>query len=150
MGLNGYLGLIYEFVFCFAATAFFAILMRAPDKTIIFSSFIAGVSYVIFRALLIFSGNEILSYFVGALFVAVAGETAARVFKMPSTVFVLPGIIPLVPGVGLYKSMIELVRENYSEFLKIGSQTLFISAVIAISIATVNILARFVFPQGNH
>ena len=64
---------------------------------------------------------------------------------MPATIFVMPGIIPLVPGVGLYRSMLCLVRNDIDVFLSTGVRTLFISGIIAVAIAVVNALARQIF-----
>ncbi|MDK2810897.1 MAG: hypothetical protein PWR27_1606, partial [Petroclostridium sp.] len=62
-------------------------------------------------------------------------EFFARQFKMPVTIFLTSGIIPLVPGAGLYYTMLELVQNNYAAAISKGVETIFIAGSIAVAIA---------------
>jgi uncharacterized membrane protein YjjB (DUF3815 family) len=52
---------------------------------------------------------------LGAFVCALSSEFFARIGKAPATVFLLPGIITLVPGRTLYYTMSELMNNNYIE-----------------------------------
>ena len=56
--------------------------------------------------------NTTLGYFAGTTFVAMIGEIFARKFKMPATTFIFPAVIPMVPGFGLYQTMLALVQNE--------------------------------------
>lgn len=51
---------------------------------------------------------ETAAMFIGALVAALGAQIAARRLKMIATVFVTIAILPLVPGVGLYRAMSAL------------------------------------------
>ncbi len=51
--------------------------------------------------------------FFATVALSLLSELAARVFKQPVTIFVIPGIIPIVPGLGMYKGMTKIIENNY-------------------------------------
>ena len=144
---------------CFFAAFFYGRFMSVPVKPLIPSSprsdgsascarsrsLSAAFSYLVYRIIFVESGHELIGFLSAALTVSFVSEILARIYKMPATIFVMPGIIPLVPGVGLYRSMLCLVRNDIDGFLSTGVRTLFISGIIAVAIAVVNALARQIF-----
>ncbi len=102
------------FILAFLATVSFGILFQAPRKTLWTMGFIGAVGWVVF--VLLRQGMEYTSFnanFVAALTIAVLSEASARLFKQPTTVYLVPGIIPLVPGLGMYKGMNQIIANNY-------------------------------------
>ncbi len=59
---------------------------------------------------IIFRVFEILSNFYGALGLALASEILARKCKTPVTTFLVCALIPLVPGGGMYRTMLAAIR----------------------------------------
>ena len=51
--------------------------------------------------------------FIGAALVGLLSEIFAAVLRLPATVFIVTGFIPLVPGVAATRAMIELMSGNY-------------------------------------
>ncbi|MHB1151426.1 MAG: threonine/serine exporter family protein [Eubacteriales bacterium] len=149
MTVTELLNLLRIFGLCAAATLCYALLMRIPLRALILSAFLGSAGYIIF----IISSNYLTSilaaYFIGTLFVSVIGEIMARIMKMPSTIFVIPSIIPLVPGYGLYLTMLLLVQNDFNGFIKTGAQTLFIAGIMAAAIALTNFVARRLIPPGK-
>lgn len=105
---------VEAFIFSFLAAASFGVLFQAPKKTLAISGLIGAVGWVIFIYM-----RKDLAYdsFYANLFATVAlsllSELAARVFKQPVTIFVIPGIIPIVPGLGMYMGMTKIIENNY-------------------------------------
>ena len=137
-----FLSYFIEFLLCFGAVLAFCVLLNVPKQTVVCSSAISGIAYVIYRLILIEAEREILAYFLATVFIAVASEICARIYKKPSPVFIFPAIIPLVPGVGLYNSMYCLVQGDQAGFGVHAANTVFIAGAIAIAVAVVHILAR--------
>lgn len=98
----------------------FAIFMHAPKKAWLPASLIGGVSYALYWALLQFSVYEPLSIFLGALLGSVLGQLCARRMRMIASIFILLAMIPLVPGLGLYRCMAFLAQGLYTEGVKAG------------------------------
>jgi uncharacterized membrane protein YjjB (DUF3815 family) len=62
---------------------------------------------------------------------SLASRFIARFKKMPITITLLPGIIPLVPGAGMYFTMISLLQEDYKNAVYKGTETLLVATAIA-------------------
>jgi len=134
--------MIISFIFCFLTTYFFAYTLNAPKKSMLISSLIASLGYIIYYALAKNPSLIVFSFFVGALAIALLGETASRIIKMPATVFITPAIIPLVPGLGLYQTMLNLVNGDYNSAIKTGFDTLLAIGAMAVGIALASIIAK--------
>jgi len=143
------LSCLKDLLFCAVAVFFFSITIGAPRKTMPVSALIGAVAYVVYYLISSLAGQDLLGYFIGSVICAVAGEILARIMKMPSTVFVFPAIIPLVPGYSLYRTMLMLVQKDYNGFAKSGANTLFIAGAIAIAVAVTNIIARNIFAKNS-
>ena len=69
-------------------------------------------------------------------------ELAARLLKGPTIVFATMGVIPIVPGYGLYQTMEYMVQSDYSSALAIGMETLLVAGAIAMSLGFTTVFAR--------
>lgn len=112
------------------STLGFAILFRLKPSHWPFAvvdGLFACVCYFGFTEL--FGGNflpNLLAAFVASLF----ADVFARMCKAPSTVFILPGCIALVPGGSLYYAMSNLLSENRDIALEYFLTTLTVGIAI--------------------
>lgn len=98
-------GLLRAIVSGYVGAAGFGALLHAPKKGIFWGAAIGSVGYTAYWLIFHLSGAELPAMFVGALLAAVLGQIAARKLHMISTIFVTIAILPLVPGIGLYRAM---------------------------------------------
>lgn len=136
-----------DFVACFGASVFYCIIMSLPKKAIWISSFSSAMTYIVYRLTFLSVDSEYIGYLAASFFAALSAEVLARVCKMPATIFIFPAVIPLVPGIGLYRTMLCLVRSDMSGFASEGTKTLFISGIIAVTVAVVNAFFRSVLKR---
>lgn len=127
------------------AVFFYGIIMSVPKRPLFYGSCCGAGAYLVYRLIHVIGGREMIGYLAGSLVAAVCAEVLARRCKMPVTIFILPGIIPLVPGVGLYRSMLYLIQNDLTGALNEGVRTLFISGIIAVTVAIVNATVRNLF-----
>lgn len=132
--------MILEIIFCFFATFFYCLIMNSPKKVIVFSSINASLGYFIYL-LCVKSGNIKLGFFLGTFIIAFIGELFARYFKMPATIFIFPAIIPIVPGLGLYQTILAFVQNDIPLALEYGTQSILNIGAMAIAMAWVSLLA---------
>lgn len=131
-----------DIVSCVIAVIFYGIIMSVPMKPLWYAAGSGALAYLAYHLIFLFYGHELLGYLVASLIIAISSEILARVCKKPVTIFVLPAIIPLVPGVGLYRTMLSLVRNDMDGFETAFVRTLFLSGIIAVTVAVVNAAAR--------
>ncbi|WP_193708328.1 threonine/serine exporter family protein [Alkalibaculum sporogenes] len=135
--------MIREFFICVVAVIFTAILFRAPMRGILLSSLLGGVGYILFKILSSDSKSPIIAYFTATFFITVFSEIFARLLKMPATIFTVPAIIPLVPGIGLYRTMLNLVQNN-GRASESGSITILAIVSIAMAMVMTSLLTKII------
>ncbi|MTI70971.1 MAG: threonine/serine exporter [Firmicutes bacterium] len=122
---------IKQFIYAFISTIGFSIIFNIPRDSIIKSGIGGALGWIVNILINQQLGSSSAGAFLGAITVGLIGEFFARLFKKPATVFIIPGIIPLVPGAGMYYTMRAIIEKNFITAAEIGSETFFIAASIA-------------------
>ena len=134
---------VLQLLACALAASCFSVLMHQPWRTIPVSSLIATAGYVVFLLL----GKTTLAYFGATLVIGVCCEICARIMKRTATLFVTSAIIPLVPGIGLYNTMLYVVEGNYSKAVNTGAATVLGICGIALAITMSSVLVGAFHPR---
>ncbi|HOK42848.1 MAG TPA: threonine/serine exporter family protein [Thermoclostridium caenicola] len=87
---------------------------------------------------------SISQIFAGTIVIGLYSELMAKVLKAPATVFVIPGIFPLVPGITAYKTIQAFVNNEVTEAILLGIDTIAKAFTIAFGIMLVTALFRLV------
>lgn len=111
-------------------TVGFAILFRLKPLHWIYAGLVGLFACVAYFALMNTMEDVFLANLTGAFVCALSSELFARIAKAPTTVFVLPGIIALVPGRTLYYTMSNLLNDNYIE----AGENLLVTITVAVAI----------------
>lgn len=134
--------LYLHFLFSFFATVGFAVFLNSPKSILIHSGLVGGIGWVIFYYLINLTSNDILANFIASLFVSYISEVLARKLKQPAIVFLIPGIIPLVPGLGMYNTMLYLIQRDYINGIAKGVDVLFVAGAISLGALVVSSLFK--------
>ena len=134
--------LYLHFIFSFIATVGFAVFFNVPKKALIPSGIVGAIVWSLFYYIIQISGIDILANFIAALLVSYMSEILARKLKQPAVVFIIPGIIPLVPGLGMYNTMLYLIQNDYLNAISKGSDVLFVGGAISLGILVVTSLIK--------
>jgi uncharacterized membrane protein YjjB (DUF3815 family) len=84
----------------------------------------------------------IIGTLVGAILVGIVSEVAARLIKAPVSVFIVPGIVPLVPGAVAYAAMLAFVRTEFQVGAARTFEALFSAGAIAAGLILTGSAAR--------
>lgn len=134
--------LFLHFIFGFLATVGFSIFLSSPKKSLPYAGLIGSIGWVLYVYLFGLTKNPILSNFIPATVVGILSEISARYLKQPAITFVIPGIIPLVPGLGMYNTMLYLVQENYELAVSTGVTAIFVGGAISLGVLLVTSLVK--------
>ncbi len=77
---------------------------------------------------------------IPSLIIALYSEIAARLTRSPATPFIICGIVPLVPGKGLYYTMHYFIVGDSLMSSTYLSETLHIAAGIAVGIMVISVI----------
>lgn len=124
----------------FISTLGFSIVFHAQKKHLLICGAVGAISWTIYLLLNEQGSSPVLASFLATLIVTAISYLLAKKRKTPITVFLIAGIIPLVPGLGLYRMMSALLDEDYSLALNYATLTFEIAGVIAGAIVIVSLL----------
>ncbi len=118
------------------ATLFFAPLLRLPTRAYLPVALLGAASYAGYLLLVdVIGWSTTLALFAASAVVALLCEFLARRMRMIVTVFLTGALIPLVPGLALYRTMRALLYSQYQDALTQGLATLFAIGAIALGAA---------------
>lgn len=141
--MEQYLPCLYAFLAC----AGFCIVFEIRKPLFILLSCVTGaVGWLVFL-LLADIGSGVVRYLLATIVVSVLSEIFARILKAPATIFLVIGIVPLVPGGGLYYAMDALINGDYALFAQKGIETAACAGAIAAGVSVVTSIARMVASQ---
>lgn len=126
--------MLIQVIGAFVAVIAVAIIFGVPKKFLIYSGLVGAVGWLVYLLIRNIGGNYIVSMFFAALVVAFISHSFARIFKTPVTLFLIAGILPLVPGVGMYRIVYNLLANNNSQAAFYFSETIQIAGMIALAI----------------
>lgn len=109
---------------------------------IVFAGLSGMIGYLSYYLMLNWTGQSVLSIFIGAVTVGFYSEIAARQLRSPSTVFSIPGIFAIVPGITAYEAITLLADNKLNEALGKVIETLNGAGAIAFGILIVTAIFR--------
>lgn len=121
----------------------FAFIYNIHGKNILISSLCGAASWFIYLISLEFSSSSVIAFMFAGMTVALYSEFAALIFKAPITVYLITGIIPLVPGTTIYKTMEACIHGNFDLFGAGLINTLKIGGAITIGLILMSTVFRF-------
>jgi len=124
-----------QLIACFVAALAFSALVHLPKKAYPITGLIATAGYGVFLLL----NQSTMGYFFATLLIGISCEICARLLKHTATMFITSAIIPLVPGVGLYRTMRYLVEGDASMAVSTGTETVLgiCGIALALTVSTV-------------
>lgn len=124
-------------------TAAFSVLFSVPRKYYGFCAACGGVGWLVYSVLTAFQEKPETATFFAAVAVIFLSRLFAVLEQCPSTLFLIPGIFPLVPGAGVYWTSYYIVTEELSTAAETGFAA--IKAAVAI---VLGIVFTFEIPQS--
>lgn len=126
----------------FAAVVAFAILLETPKKYLPHAGVTGAIGGAVYLLGLQNNLGTVLAAFFSALAIALTSHTFARLFKAPVTIFLIAGILPTVPGAGMYRTVYYIITDDRVKSGYYLIQTLEIAGVIALAIFIMDTLFR--------
>jgi uncharacterized membrane protein YjjB (DUF3815 family) len=134
------------------AASGFAVLFNVPPRTLLIIGLLGAVGGLIKLVMLHFGLGPVMASFLGASAIGLLSIPAAHNKHAPPMVFSIAAVIPMVPGVFAYRTMIGLVQltgevgasyaQILSETVNNGAKALFILMALAVGVGLPTIITR--------
>ena len=127
-----------QFVVAVVATISFGITFHVPKRHYLAGGLTGAVGWMVYIfGVELFALSPAIATLVATLPLTGCARFFAIRHKAPVTIFLLPGIFPLVPGAGIYYTAYYFLRDDRTLFLNKGVETLKIALALALGIALV-------------
>lgn len=136
--------MILQIICAFIATLGFGILFNVRDKNLFYASLGGALGWLVYLISMNLNNSPMMSTFIASLVISIYAEIFSRVLKNPVTLFLICALIPLVPGSGMYYTILAAVQGDVMLSLNKGIETLSIAGTIALGIITVSTLSRLI------
>lgn len=130
------------------ATAGFAVLFNLRGRDLPLTAACGALGWAVAAPIQAYSGSQPLAYLAASAAIGLAAEAIAVARKRPASVYIYCGILPLVPGGGMYYTMLEYLRGEGSRSLSIGFATLLLAGAIAAGLAISSAASRLLSLRG--
>lgn len=136
------MAVVMNFLFAFISTLGWSVHLNAPKKDLVYCSITGATGWITYFVLNKYTDNPIFSNFIASFFITLLSEFFARKLKRPATLYIIPGIITLVPGLSIYNTMLNLIQGEYIVALEIATRVGMISGAIVMGMLIVTSVMR--------
>lgn len=123
-----------QFALALFATLGFSVIFRVPVRHIPVCIVVGAMGWISYLVAVYYFDSTVLGTFLGACMVGLLSTLASYIFKDASTIFVIPGILCLVPGAKIFYTMDALMKHQMELAAKTGVQMLMLAGAIAMGL----------------
>jgi len=141
--------IIYDGLFAAVAAIGFAIISNPPRKALAIAAFLAAVGHGLRYYLLhsdLFNVDIATASFFAAIAIGLLSIPFARYVHCPAEVFSFPALLPMIPGMFAYKSILFLTKflqskdqtasfQYIEQFFRNGITTIFVLFALVVGVA---------------
>ena len=135
--------MIFEIVSSFLAV-YFTMIFEVPKRYSVYCGLAGAVNWWVYLIAMNQTSSSMLASFFASFAVAIFSQVFARILKAPVSVFLVTGILPTVPGAGIYRTVYYLIRNNSHQCTYYLLQTIQVAGAIAMAIFLTDSLFRMV------
>ncbi|BCU51687.1 membrane protein [Staphylococcus auricularis] len=140
----------FHFIVSFIATLLFSILFNAPRRLLAACGFVGAIAWVIYKFTLDMDLGKVMAAFLGSFILALMSHIMSRHYKRPVIIFIVPGLIPLVPGGLAYEATRFLVSNQYTHAVNTFLEVTLISGAIAFGVLCAEIVYHLYIRITQH
>lgn len=121
-----------------------AILFNIERKNLIWAGLCGATGWTAYRSVLLLAKSEVFAVFIAAIVISLISEVMAKLLRTPSTVFYIPSLFPIVPGISAYYTVLYIIDKKIIEATYKGLETLGSAGAIAFGILLVSTIFRYI------
>ena len=136
--------ILYQTLMAFIASLGFGVIFNIRGKKLFFAALGGAICWFTYSISLALDFSINLSLFISSISFSIYSEIFARILKTPVTTLVVCSLIPLVPGGGMYYTMLEVVHGNIEKSLELGLNALAAAGTLALGIIFVGTITKLI------
>ena len=133
---------IFRILMIGAGTGLTSIALEASREDLPINALMGSICYAAYLYTNKLFDSPMLATFCASLLISFLAIYLTRKRRKPLQIFLVAGIIPLLPGLNIFKMVLALVDQELSDVLYNANLTMQILAVIVISLVTASSITR--------
>lgn len=133
-----------QIITAFLGSLGFSVLFNIRRTKLLIAGLGGMLSWSVYLLLGLFFDSDPIRYFFAAIFVTVYAEIFARIKKTPTTSYLVPAFIPLIPGGALYNTMKFALHNDWQSFGDTAVYTIQLALALSAGIIVVSSVMRMV------
>ncbi|HEU4322839.1 MAG TPA: threonine/serine exporter family protein [Roseiflexaceae bacterium] len=129
------------------AASGFAVMFNVPRRALVYGAAVGALAYVIRLVTQNLGSPPEVAIFLGGAMIGLCGEVLARLLRLPTVLFTIPGFITLVPGTTAFRSLLDFVNARYNDGTEHLIRAALLTAALAAGLGTINAFARLRRPH---
>lgn len=138
---------VIQVIGAFFAVVTIAVLNGVPKKYLLYSGTVGAAGWAVYLLMQYMEINEAVAMFLATLVVAIVSHVYARLLKAPVTLFLVCGILPLVPGVAMYRVVYYLLISDTVTAGHYAVTTASVTGAIALAVFFVDTVFKLKRPK---
>lgn len=134
---------IIEMIAAFAACTGFSIIYSTRPNRLFLCGLSAAVTWGVCYFTAPYTSNIFVNYLIAAAFGTILSECLAKWTKTPATIYLIPSLLPMVPGGSLYYTTFALVTGNQADVSYYGNRTAQAALGISVGLVIVSVLLYY-------
>ena len=134
--------LLVNVVFSYLSTVTFGVITNIPRKALNACGITGAAGWMIFILLRQMEAGEVFANFFSAVCIGLLSIYFSRKKKMPTILFNIPSIVPLVPGGPAYQAIRNFVLDNYISGFHFTMTVVMTAASIAAGFMVTSLVER--------
>ncbi|MBQ8143993.1 MAG: threonine/serine exporter family protein [Butyricicoccus sp.] len=140
----------FECVMSFFASLCFGVIFQVRGIKLIFSGLGGALGWLVYLLCAVpFPGSTIPRFFIATVVITLFTEWCARLLRAPVSVFLAVALIPLVPGGGIYQTMLYCVQGNSAAALTECIRTIGIAGAMSMGVVIVSSVVHMVLNRHS-
>lgn len=128
----------------------FGVVFNIHGKRLIAAAIGGTIGYTTYTVLTSLGVDNIMALFVSSMVFSTYSEICARKLKTPVIVFLIIALIILVPGKGMYYTMLEIIQGNTNQAILTGIDTLASAGALALGTIFVSTATKLFFKKRKN
>ncbi|WP_066070858.1 threonine/serine exporter family protein [Neobacillus soli] len=126
--------MIVQILTNFIVSGAFAVIFNVPLNSLLQCCLVGMISRLLLILLDSNNIDAVLATLTATFFIGIISQIFAKIYKMPTIVFTIPGIIPLVPGGLAYNATRNFVEDHYDLAIQFAARALMTAGAIAVGL----------------
>lgn len=126
----------------FLAVSALSVVLGCPKKQLPYAGLVGALGGTVYLVSDYFGLGAVSASFLSVISVAMLSHMFARILKTPVTVYLVAGILPTVPGTGMYRTVYYMIAGDRAMSSRYLIETLEVAGAIALAIFLVDALMR--------